>query len=78
MNSGFARITKGGDQTWQSAAVEFFRSERGLPPEPGWVRILPGPAGPRFTTAQGVFTFDRRRKEFDPVPAFAAAQLAGL
>jgi len=74
---GFARITRGAGQTWQTASVEYFREGNGLPGELGWVRVLSGPGGPWFTTASGVFSFDTPRKTFVPVAAFADTHLDG-
>ncbi len=75
---GYARVTRGAGQTWQNSAVEFFRGDRGLPADPGWVRVVDAPGGPWFSTGAGLFIFDVAKKLFLPAPPLAENKMAGL
>lgn len=69
-----------GHSTWQDAELtEFKPGTRGLPLEPGWCRVVPGPDGvPLFSTGRGAFIPDAAREELIPAPAFVATGHTGL
>lgn len=71
---GVARIKREAGLKWQAAQVTFYHTDRGLPPEPGWIRVVPGSDRPWFSTAQGAYVFDAQQNLFLRAPPFAATQ----
>jgi signal transduction histidine kinase/CheY-like chemotaxis protein len=78
---GFMRARRrAGRTTWQDAELVAFKpGTRGLPPNPGWCRVVPGLDGqPLFSTGHGAFVPDAAREQLLPAPAFAATGKTGL
>jgi signal transduction histidine kinase/DNA-binding response OmpR family regulator len=69
-----------GKTTWQDAELfALTPGTHGVPADPGWCRVMPGPDGtPMFSTGGGAFVYDAARETLVPAPAFAAAGKAGL